>query len=86
MSLIGRPRKASRTIQWCFRLPEQLASRFDLLLTDPISSRINPNARQDVLIPILQRLWTAVLSDASTIEVGDIVTQLRNRIGDPFDE
>lgn len=82
MPRMGRPVKTEPTLQWCFRIPQSLASRLDLLLTDPVTGRINPNVKQVVLTPILQRLWQAVLQDQPTIDVGDVVTQLRSRMED----
>lgn len=79
----GRPPKSSPHLQWCFRLPANLAGRFDLLLTDPITQRVNPGVRQDLFIPLLQRLWEATITDSPTIPVADIVASLRSKM-EPF--
>ena len=75
----GRPPKAYRTTQWCVRLPEQLAAKFDLLLVHESKGFIPHEAKQALLSPILDRLWQATLDGDSTILVGDIVASLRSK-------
>jgi hypothetical protein len=84
-SRIGRPPKPERTCQWCFRIPESLASRWDLVLTDPVTSRINPNVRQEIFLPLLVRLWQAALDGSTTLDVTDLVASVRTRMGGPLE-
>ena len=84
MARIGRPPKAEPTTQWTFRLPISLASKWDLVLADPLTGAINPNVRQDIFIPILQRLWTAVQDGNDTVFVGDIAHALHARLSEDY--
>jgi len=80
MPPLGRPPKPEATTQWCFRLPAGLAARWDLILTDPTTGRILPNVKQEIFIPILQRIWEAAMSGQPSIDVSDITSHIRERM------
>lgn len=80
MPKLGRPPRSERTEQWCFRIPVSLASRFDLVIIDPVTGRVNPNVKQEIFVPILGRLWDAAISGQSTIDISDIVSLIRQRM------
>ena len=83
---LGRPPKPERTVQWAVRLPSSLAQRWDLLLCEPVTGKINPNTRQEIFIPILSRLWDATLRGSPTIVVSDIVATLRQRFPEEWED
>lgn len=77
---LGRPAKPERSQQWCFRIPDSIASKWDLILTDPTTGRILPNVRQELFIPLLQRTWEATMSGDSTIDISDLAARIRERL------
>ena len=80
MPKLGRPAKPETTVQWSFRLPSSLSAKWDLILTDPVSGRILPNVKQEIFIPILQRIWEAALAGQPTIDISDIASHIRARM------
>ena len=77
---LGRPLKPERTQQWCFRVPDSIASKWDLILTDPTTGRIMPNVKQEIFIPLLARIWDAAMQGQTTIDVSDIVASIHQRL------
>jgi hypothetical protein len=80
MPRLGRPPKPEPTYQWCFRIPASLSAKWDLVLVDPVTGRINPNVKQEIFIPILYRVWEAAMSGQSTIDISDIVAHINERM------
>lgn len=83
MARMGRPPKADTPVQWCFRLPSSLAERWDTILSDPINGRIPPNVKQELFIPLLDRLWAAAVEGRTALDVGDLVAIVQRKINPP---
>lgn len=77
---MGRPPKADRPATWTINLPGSLAAKYSVVLADPVRGVVHPNVRQNIIVPLLNRLWDAMLLDHQTIVVEDLVAYLRSMI------
>jgi hypothetical protein len=83
---MGRPPKAEPSVKWSVRIPASLAARWDLILMDPLLGKILPNARQTLIVPLLQRIWDAASRGDSTITISDISARIHRSLEPQDDE
>jgi hypothetical protein len=83
MALTWRPKMRRKLLKptkaVTFRIDEQLAATYELLLLDPVAQRTSYGKKSLIVEALLTRLIDAARTNAETIEISDLLKHFATR-------